>query len=88
MENVEKKYTNVPEMGEVKKTELDQNDVFLIVNVEDKYRIALGEHWVTMKIFDKPEEAQAYINAKPYELLLNIAAVMAKFVYSELLNNK
>lgn len=86
MKNVEKKYTNVPDMGEVKKTELDQNDIFLIVNVEEKYRIALGEHWVTKKIFNTPEEAQAYIDAKPYELLMNVAAVMAKFVYSELKN--
>lgn len=80
----EENYSNVPEMGQVKKTELDRNDLFLIVNVEDTYRIALGEHWVTKEVFKTPEEAQAYIDAKPYELLMNLAAVMAKFVYNEI----
>ena len=88
MEKPKKEYTNTPKMSEVKKTELDENNVFLIVNVEDKYRIALGEHWVTKQIFDTPEEAQKYINSKPWELLMNVAAVMAKFVNSELNNKK
>ena len=84
MEKPKKEYTNTPKMGEVKKTELDENEVFLIVNVEDKYQIALGEHWVTKQIFNTPEEAQQYINQKPWELLMNMAAVMAKFVNKEL----
>lgn len=83
-----KEYTNTPKMSEVKKTELDENDVFLIVNVEDKYRIALGEHWVTKELFNTSEEAQEYINKKPWELLMNMAAVMAKFVNKELNSQK
>lgn len=88
MAKSKKEYTNTPKMGEVKKTELDENNVFLIVNVEDTYRIALGEHWVTKQVFKTPEEAQKYINSKPWELLMNMAAVMAKFVNQELNTKK
>lgn len=78
-----KKYSNIPQLGETVKNQLDESGTFLIVNVEDWYRIALGEHWVTKTKFKTPEEAQEYINQKPWELLMNMAAVMAKYVINE-----
>lgn len=84
MKKPKKEYSNTPKMGEVKKSQLDESGNFLIVNIEDKYRIALGEHWATKEVFQTPEEAQKYINLKPWELLMNMAAVMAKFVYNEI----
>lgn len=83
-----KDYTNEPKMGEVKKSQLDESGNFLIVNMEDTYRIALGEHWATKQVFKTPEEAQEYINNKPWELLMNMAAIMAKFVFNEINNQK
>lgn len=83
MSKVTKKYSNIPQLGEVVKNQLDESGNFLIVNVEDSYRIAMGEHWATKAKFKTPEEAQKYINQKPWELLMNMAAIMAKFVINE-----
>lgn len=82
----EKEYSNIPNLGEVKKSQLDSTELFLIVNVEDKYRIALANHWVTKKEFNTPEEAQAYIDQKPWELIMNMAGVIAQFAIEEAKN--
>lgn len=83
----EKQYTNVPKTSEVKKTQLDNSELFLIVNAEDKYRISLANHWVTKQEFNTPEEAQAYIDSKPWDLIMNIAGVIAQFAIQEIVNN-
>ena len=44
----------------------------------------MAGRWVTKEQFKTKEEAQKYINAKPWDILMNTAAIMAEFMYKEL----
>lgn len=73
-----KEYTNTPKLVNQAKSQLDTNELFLIVNIEDKWRIGLPGRWVTRQIFNSREEAQAYIDQKPWEMIMAVASVMAE----------
>lgn len=79
-EKTKKEYSNVAKLGKVKKSELNRDGIFMIVNVEDKYRIGMAGRWMTNQIFDSSEEAEAYIQNKPWELIMNLAGTIAEFV--------
>lgn len=81
-------YENVPEVKEVQKNQFDETGTFLIVNVEDKWRIGVAGRWVTKEVFDTPEAAQQYIDQKPWDILMNAMAIMAEFMYKELKNSE
>ena len=51
---------------------------------QDKLRIVIGNHCASSLMFDSAAEAKAYIEKKPYELIMALAFEMA---YS-LFNNK
>lgn len=78
-----KEYTNTPKLGEIKKNQLDESGTFMIVNIEDKYRIGMAGRWMTDKIFNAPEEAEAYIANKPWELIMNLAGFVAEYVVAQ-----
>ena len=78
----EKEYTNSPKMGEVEKNQLDSTGTFLIVNVEDKWRIGMAGRWMTKELFATPEDAEKYIQSKPWELIMNLAGVVAEYLYT------
>ena len=82
-----KDYSNVPKTTEVQKNQLDNSENFLIVNVEDKWRIGIANRWVTRQAFSSPEEAQKYIDQKPWDMIMNAAAIMAEFMYKEMTGN-
>lgn len=51
--------------------------VFALVKDEnEKVHICLGGYAVSEKEFDTFEQANAYIEKKPYELLINVCAVI------------
>lgn len=83
-EAAEKKYSKVPQLGEPVKNQLDQSGTFMIVNVEDKWRIGMSGRWLTQEKFNTPEEAEAYIASKPWDLIMNLAGFIAEYV----VNNK
>lgn len=80
------KYTNVPKVEEVQKNQFDESGTFMIVNVEDKWRIGVAGRWVTKETFETPEAAQKYIDQKPWDILMNAMAIMAEFMYKEMSN--
>lgn len=84
----EKQYSKVPKTSEPKVSQLDSSETFLIVNVEDKWRIGVSGRWVTKKIFNSYEEAQAYIDSKPWDLIMNLAGLIAEYIIKEINNNK
>lgn len=82
-EETKKEYTNTPKVEEPKITaSLDESETFMIVNIEDKWRIGINGRWMTKEIFKTKEDAQAYINSKPWELIMNLAGMVAEFVKS------
>lgn len=83
MAKTKKGYTNVPKTTEVVKNQLDESGNFMIVNVEDQWRIGMAGRWMTTKKFKTPEEAQQYINSKPWELIMNLAGSIAEYVVQE-----
>jgi len=78
-----KDYSNKPEMGKFNISQLDESEHFLIINVEDKWRIGLANRWVSKQIFNSAEEAQEYIKQKPWELIANTICVYAEFMIQE-----
>lgn len=89
MAKSKKEYTNVPETTKPVVSELDTTETFMIVNIEDKWRIGMNGRWITKKAFNSKEEAQNYINEKPWDLIMNLAGVIAEFVvWNEKQTNK
>lgn len=79
-----KEYTNVPQLGEPVKNQLDKSGTFMIVNVEDKWRIGMSGRWMTMEKFNSPEEAEAYIASRPWDLIMNLAGFIAEYVINKI----
>lgn len=53
--------------------------IFGLAKINDKVKITLGENLISNKEFDTFEDAEKYIESKPYELILNSAVVLLKF---------
>lgn len=75
-----KEYTNTPTLTEVKKNQLDVSGTFMIVNIEEKWRIGIANRWMTNKIFNTAKEAEEYIQSKPWDLIMNLAGTIAEYV--------
>lgn len=67
-------FTNTPKIVNFTSNEVIEHEPFLIVNREGKYLIALTNSIVSNKEFDTYEEAGAYIDSKPWDLLINTIA--------------
>lgn len=48
-----------------------KEEPFVIVKVENKYQIAVGNNIVSRKKFDTIKQAEIYIMSRPYELIIN-----------------
>lgn len=83
-----KEYSNTPKVGEIKKTQIDNNELFMIVNKEDNYYVGILNHLISKRTFKSPEEAQEYIDSKPWELIFNVAGVIAEYAIDEKMAEK
>lgn len=59
----------------------DFNELFRVVQNPDneKYVILVGNQLVTNKKFDTEEDAITYLEEKPYEIIMNLMAIVIKF---------
>lgn len=57
--------------------ETAQHDVFTLIKVNDKVKIALGNTQITPEEFETIEDAKKFIDSKPYQLIINASC----FVY-------
>lgn len=58
---------------EIRKTFAAQEKIFTLVqDTNKKWHIAVGQNIMCQKTFNSVKEADAYINSKPYELLINL----------------
>lgn len=66
-------------VGEVKVTESNVTkceEIFDIVKNQSNYFIGVAGKLVSTKSFATKEEAEAYINSKPWELIINVSCLM------------
>lgn len=74
------------ETNENKGTQFKNSDVepiFGLAKIDEKIKIVLGNNIVTSKEFESFEEAEKYIESKPYELIINTAILISKFTQTE-----
>lgn len=70
------KKTNVPEVKVLNATKVIEHEIFKIIEINGKCMIAVTNQIVSKQQFKSVEEAKAYIDSKPWELILNSVAVM------------
>ena len=51
------------------------NNIFKIALHEEQFIIVMGNYMASDKRFDKIEDAEEYIESKPYELILNMTLI-------------
>ena len=54
-------------------TSIEKYDIFQILKHNDKYMVAITNKIISSKVFDTKEAAEAYIDGKPWELIINAA---------------
>lgn len=65
---------------------MQEGKIFRIARLSaenDNVTIAIGNYRVTEKVFKTENEAQKYINSKPWELIAALALLFAKFASKE-----
>lgn len=58
---------------------METNEILKIVPVgteTDEQIIVMGKYKVVDRVFEKRDEAETYIESKPYELIMGMVAVM------------
>lgn len=70
-----KNYTNTPKVVNVDKVMTASYDMFTLVTKQGKTMIAVADKIVSREMFENEEQAQRYIDSKPWELLVNVACV-------------
>lgn len=69
-------FNQEPEVKVVESTKTHQYDIFTVVEHNGNFLIALGNQIVSKQKCSSLDEAQNFINSKPWELILNATAVM------------
>lgn len=64
------------------------DEIFRLVKDKDGVKITLGNYLITRKVFKSFQQAEDYLNQKPYEILINVACLMAEKTCNELLKNE
>ena len=67
--------TNKPKVTTTEKISTSGYDMFTLVTKNNSVMIAVADKIVSRHTFKTEETAQAYIDSKPWELLVNVACV-------------
>lgn len=79
--------TNTKELTQIYK-QSENEKLFAIVKQKEKFIIVCGNYKVSNEEFENIEEAEEYIKSKPYELIINVTTLIAKFELEKLNNTK
>ena len=69
-------HTNEPKVEVVESTATHQHEMFTIVEHDGEFMIAIGNQIISKEKFNDLKHAKAYIDRKPWEMILNATAVM------------
>lgn len=73
----EAQYTEKPQVEVISATSTDSYDEhFTIINHDGEFLIAIGNQVVSRKKFQSLQEAEQYIDSKPWDIILNATALM------------
>lgn len=75
----EQKHSELKEIKNIKveeKPKIIQENIFLIVKQKNMYIVAIGNNIISNKQFKTAAEAKKYIKDKPWELIINVAALI------------
>jgi hypothetical protein len=73
----EEEYTAKPQVETISATSTDSYDeYFTIINHNGEFLIAIGNQVVCRKKFQSLQEAETYIDSKPWDIILNATAFM------------
>lgn len=64
------------------------DEVFRLVKDNDGVKICVGNYLITRKTFKTWQQAEDYLNQKPYEILINVACLMAEKTCNEILKTE
>ena len=82
-----KVYGNVPRVEVTDKPEVQQYDYcFNLVKDKNGVRVAIGNQIVTPHIFATVEEAKAYVDSKPWGLIVATVDICQQIIHKQ--NNK
>lgn len=64
------------EMPEVRQSKADE--MFRLVKDKEGVKITIGNYVISKKVFKTWQQAEDYLNTKPYEIILNAACLFAE----------
>lgn len=76
-------YETKPKVQSTELVKTQQHDVFIIVEKNGQCLIALGDKIVSKNTFATIEEAQNYIDSKPWELIINATCAVWEIVVKQ-----
>lgn len=62
-------------MPKIQKSNVDE--IFTLVENKDGVKIAIGNYQISKKTFKDFKHADSYLEKKPYEILINVASLIA-----------
>lgn len=73
----EAQYTGKPQVESIEVTNTDSYDEFFtIIDHKGEFMIAIGNQVICRKKFQSLQEAETYIDSKPWDIILNATAMM------------
>ena len=79
----EEGYETKPKVQSTELVKTHQHDVFIIVEKNGQCLIALGDKIISKCSFSTVEEAQNYIDSKPWELIINATCAVWEIVVKQ-----
>lgn len=84
----EQGYDNKPKVEVTDSVKTHVHDTFIIVEKNNICFVAIGDKIVSREQFKSVEEAKAYIDSKPWELIINVTCAAYEIVLKQTKNNK
>lgn len=76
MAQKKEKFKNEPIIRDEKVAETERYEVFILFKADNVVSIAIDKYIMSKLTFTTFEEAKAYIDSKPYELIINAACCL------------
>lgn len=76
MAKKKEEFKNEPIVKDEKVAETERYEVFILFKADNIVRIAIDKYIMSKLTFTTFEEAKAYIDSKPYELIINAACCL------------
>ena len=78
----QKQYTNATTTSETSSTTIHETKhfPFIVVQQNEDFHLAVGNNYITENVFTSLEEANAYLEEKPWDILINFICLTCQKV--------